>query len=133
MLQRRLAERQQPHLYPGQVPPRLMRHVRPAHIRGRPDRGEQILNQGPMQHFLPGDAEDHPPPPLDRSKLTSPYSRTRRALKTERRVQVLAHQAMLKLGSQGQKIGQLLAVPHHDGRLTLHGRDGRLTLHGRKV
>jgi hypothetical protein len=75
-----------------------------------------------MQHLFPGDAEDHPSPPLDRSKLTGPHSWTRRALEAKRRVQVFAHQAMLKLGSQGQKIGQLLAVPHHDGRLTPHGR-----------
>jgi hypothetical protein len=29
---------------------------------------------------------------------------------------------MLKLSSLGQKIGQLLAVPHHDGRLAHEGK-----------
>jgi hypothetical protein len=79
-----------------------------------------------MQHLLPGDAEDHLAPPLDRGKLTGPQPRTCRALEAERGVEVLAHQAMLQLSSLGQQIGQLLAVPHHDGRLA-HNRKVSLT------
>jgi len=117
VLQRRLAERQQPHLHPGWVAPRLMRHVGPTDIGGRSDRGQQVLNHRPVQHLLSGDAEDHLAPPLDGLKLISPQTRTRRAFEAERGVEVLAHQAMLKLGGLGQKIGQLLAVSHHDDRL----------------
>ena len=69
VLQRRLAEGEQPKLHPGRVALRLVRHVRPAHIRGRPDGGEQVLDHRPVQHLLAGDAEDHPAPPLDGLQL----------------------------------------------------------------
>ena len=122
VLQRRLAEGKQAKLHPGRVALRLVRHVRPAHIRGRPDGREQVLHHGPVQHLLAGDAEDHPAPALDRRKLIVPKTRARRALQAERGIEVLAHQAVLKLSRQAEKIGQLLAVPHHDGRLSPHGR-----------
>ena len=121
MLQRHLAEREQPHLHPGRVAPRLSRHVRPADIRGRPDRSQQVLDHGPVQHLLGGDAEDHRAPPLHGRKLISPQPRACRAFQAERGVEVLAHQAMLKLSSLGQQIGQLLAVFHYDGRLAHKG------------
>ena len=100
-----------------------------AHIRGGPDRSQQVLDHGPVQHLLSGDAEDHPAPPPDRGKLISPQSRACGALEAERGVQVLAHQAMLELSSLGQQIGQLLTVPHHDVRLAhkrkaIPGHDG---------
>ena len=117
VLQRRLAEREQPHLYPGRVAPRLMRHVRPADIGGRPDGREQVLDHGPVQHLLSGDAEDHHAPALDGLQLLVPKAGTYRAREAERGVEVLAHQAMLKLSSLRQQIGQLLAVSHHDDRL----------------
>jgi hypothetical protein len=70
-----------------------------------------------MQHLLSGDAEDNLAPPPDGIKLIRPQSGTCGAFEAEGGVEVLSHQAMLKLSSLGQKIGQLLAVPHHDGRL----------------
>ena len=75
-----------------------------------------------MQHLLPGDAEDHPAPALDGLKLILAKTGTRRALKAERGIQVLTHQAMLKLSSLAQKVGQLLAVLHHDDRFSPHRR-----------
>ena len=75
-----------------------------------------------MQHLLPGDAEDDPAPPLDRRKLILAKTGTRRAFEAKRGVEVLAHQAVLKLSGLGQKVGQLLAIPHHDDRLSPHRR-----------
>ena len=92
----------------------------PAHVRGRPDGREQVLDHGPMQHLLPGDSEDHPAPAFDGLKLILAKTGTRCALEAERGIQVLTHQAMLKLSSLAQKIGQLLTALHHNGRLCPH-------------
>ena len=130
VLQRRLAEGEQPQLYPGWVAFRLVRHVRPAHIGGRPHGGEQVLHHGPMEHLLARDGENHPAPALDGFELIAGKTGPRRALEAERGVEVLAQQAVLKLSTLAQNVGQLLAVPHHHGRLPAHARqaiasDGR--------
>ena len=122
MLQRRLAERQQPKLHPGRIAPRLVRQVRPAHIRRRPHGRKQILHHRPMQHLLTRDGQDHPAPALDGRKLIAAKTRTRRVFEAERGIQVLAHQAVLKLSTLAEEVGQLLAVLHHDGRLSRHSR-----------
>ena len=77
-----------------------------------------------MQHLLPGDGEDRQAPAFDGLQLAGPKTGTRCALEAERGVEVLAHQGMLKLSSLAQKIGQLLTVPHHNGRLSPHGEKG---------
>ena len=73
-----------------------------------------------MQHLLPGDGEDRQAPAFDGLQLAGPKTGTRCALETERGVEVLAHQGMLKLSSLAQKIGQLLTALHHNGRLSPH-------------
>jgi hypothetical protein len=73
-----------------------------------------------MQHLLPGDGEDHPAPAFDGLQLVGPKTGIRCALEAERGVEVLAHQGMLKLSSLAQKIGQLLAALHHNGRFFPH-------------
>jgi hypothetical protein len=75
-----------------------------------------------MQHLLTRDGQDHPAPALDGRKLIVSKSRAGRALEAERGIEVLAHQAVLKLSTLAQQVGQLLAVPHHDGRLSPHKR-----------
>jgi hypothetical protein len=76
-----------------------------------------------MQHLLASDGEDHPAPALDGLQLVVLKTRTRCALEAERGVQVLAHQAVFKLGRLAQKVGQLLAALHDDGRLSPHRRN----------
>jgi hypothetical protein len=73
-----------------------------------------------MQHFLPGDGENHPAPAFDGLQLTGPKTGTRCGLEAERGVEILAHQGMLKLSSLAQKIGKLLTALHHNGRLCPH-------------
>ena len=75
-----------------------------------------------MQHLLPGDGEDHPAPAFDGLQLVGPKTGTRCALEAERGVEVLAHQGMFKLSRLAQKVSQLLAVLHDDGRLSPHRR-----------
>ena len=123
MLQRRLAKGEQPKLHAGRVAPGLVWHVGPAHIRSRPDGREQVLHHRPVQHLLPGDGEDHLTPALHRIQLISAKTGTWRALETERGVQVLTHQGVLKLSRLAQQVGQLLAVPHHDRGLSPHRRN----------
>jgi hypothetical protein len=123
VLQRRLTEREQPHLHARRIALRLMRHVGPADVRGGTDGREQVLDHGPVQHLLSGDAENHSAPPLDGCKLIGPQPRACRAFEAERGVEVLAHQAMLELGRQAQQVGQLLAVSHHDDRLCPHKKN----------
>ena len=67
-----------------------------------------------------GDAQDHPAPPLDGRQLVVAQIRVRRALEAERRVEVLAHESVLELCCLAEQVGQLLAVPHDDGRLSPH-------------
>jgi hypothetical protein len=117
MLQRHLPERQQPQLHPRRVTPCLVRQVGPAHIRGRPHGREQVLHHRPMQHLLTGDGQDHLAPALYRLQLILPKTGTRRALEAERSVEILAQQAVLKLSTLAEQVGQLLAVPHHNARL----------------
>jgi len=122
VLQRRLAEGQQAKLHSGWVAPRLVRQVGPAYVWGRPDGGKQVLDYCPVQHLLAGDIEDHPPPARDGRKLIIPKARTCCALEAECGIEVLTHQAVLKLSSLAEKVGQLLATFHNDGGLSRHGR-----------
>ena len=117
VLQCRLPEGEQPELHPGRVAPRLVWHMGPAHIGGGPNGREKVLHHRPMHHLLGGDCQDHLAPALDGRQLIVAKTGTRRALETERGVEVLAHQGVLELSSLGEKIGELLAALHHDGRL----------------
>jgi hypothetical protein len=75
-----------------------------------------------MQHLFAGYVEKHPAPTLDDLKLILPKTRPHRALETERGVEVLTHHSVLKLSSLTEKIGQLLAILHQNGRLFPHGK-----------
>jgi len=75
-----------------------------------------------VQHLLAGYIEKHSSPTLDDLKLIVPKTRTCRALQAERSVEVLTHHGVLKLSSLTEKIGQLLAILHHDGRPCPHGK-----------
>jgi hypothetical protein len=75
-----------------------------------------------MQHLLSGYIEEHSAPTLDDLKLIVPKARTCCALQAERGVEVLTRHGVLKLSSLTEKIGQLLAIFHHDGRLSPHGK-----------
>jgi hypothetical protein len=77
-----------------------------------------------MQHLLAGYVEEHPAPPLDDLELILPNAWTCSALQAERGVEVFTHHGVLKLSSLTEKIGQLLAILHHDGRLSPHRKKG---------
>ena len=64
MAQGPLAEGHEGQLHPGWVALRLMRHVRPGDVRRRSHGGQQVVDEGPVQHLLGGDAEDHRTPPF---------------------------------------------------------------------
>ena len=120
MLQRRLAEWEQAKLHTGRIALRLVGKVWPAHKRRRPNGGQQILDHRPMQHLLGRDVKDHLAPTLHGRELTIAKARTRCAPQAERGVEVLAHQRVFQLGSQGEQVGQLLAPLHHHERLARH-------------
>ena len=122
MLQGGLAEGQQPELDPGWVALGLVGHVGPAHERGRAHGGEQVLDQGPVEHLLGRDAQDRRPPPLHRLELVLAQPGPGLRLEAEGGVQVLAHEPVLELGRLAEEVGELLAVLDDDLRLTVHGR-----------
>ena len=118
---RGLPEGKQAELHARRVALRLVRHVGPAHVRGRPDGHEQVLDQRPVQHLLGGDPQDHPPPSLDGHQLLLGQVLVGRGLEAERGVEVLTHDRVLELGGLAQQVGQLFAIAHDDRRF-LHGR-----------
>jgi len=75
-----------------------------------------------MQHLLARDSEEHSTPPFDDLKLILAETAICCVLQAERGIEVLAHHGVLKLGSLTQKISQLLAILHNDGRLIRHGK-----------
>ncbi len=75
-----------------------------------------------MQHFLAGDGQDYLAPALYRLQLILAKAGTRCVLEAECGVEVLAQQAVLKLSTLAQQVGQLLAVLHHNARLPHKGK-----------
>ena len=78
MLQRRLAERQQPELHPGRVALRLMRQVGPADDTGAdPTAISRFWTMAQCSISSAGDVEEHSAPALDGLELIVPETGVR--------------------------------------------------------
>src|SRR5258708_5877004 len=91
--------------------------VRPAEMRCRADRSEQVLAEGEVQHLLFRDGEDDGPPAVDRLELRRREALVRPLLHRERREEVLAEDRVLELRRLAEQIHELLAVLDDDRRL----------------
>jgi len=84
--------------------------IRPAKVRRRANRGQQVLHQREVQHLLACDAEDGPPPPQDRLEFLGGKPFSLALLEGKGREEVLAHDAVLKLRRLAQHVDQCLAM-----------------------
>src|SRR5581483_1781457 len=129
VLHGRVAEWEQPQLDTRRIALGLMGHVRPADVWRRSHGGQQVLDEGPVQHLLGRDGEDDRPPSLDGLELFSRQSRPPLGPEAEGGEEVLRHEAVLELGRLRQQIRELLAVLDNDPVLVSHrGECRRLRL-----
>ena len=115
--QRLLAERQQRQVHARRVVAGGLREVRPGQVRGGADGGQQVLHQRQVQHLLGGHVGYLLAPILDRCCFLGGQPLVLQLLQAEGRVQVLAHDAVLKLGGLAEHVDQRLAVLDHERRL----------------
>jgi hypothetical protein len=125
--QRLFAERHQGQVHARGVMAGGVGEVRPGHVRGSADGGQQVLHQRQVQHLLGGHVRDLLAPSLDGFLLVCGEALVLRLLQAEGRVQVLAHDAVLEFGGLAEHVDQRLAVLDHERglgrRQTAPGRD----------
>src|SRR5207248_11186514 len=75
---------------------RLLRKVGTTEVWGRANCGKQVAHQGEMKHLLGGNVRNDPLPALDGLELLCRDAFADVTLQTEGRIQILAHDHMLK-------------------------------------
>ena len=112
--QRLLPERQQGQVHPGGIVTGRVGKVRPGQVRRGTDRGQQVLHQRQVQHFLRGDVRDDLAPAPGGGHFFGREALALILLEGERREQVLAHDAVLQFGGLAQHVDERLAVLDHE-------------------
>ena len=112
--QRLLPERQQRQVNPGGIVAGRVGEVRPGQVRRGADRGQQVLHQRQVQHFLRGDVRDDLAPAPGGGQFFGREALALVLLEGERREQVLAHDAVLQFCGLAQHVDQRLAVLDHE-------------------
>ena len=107
--QRLLAERRQGQPDLGRVR-RALGEVVAAEAWRPPEGGQQVVDQGQVDHLLQGELVDPPLPPGHGWHLRGGQPVTGLGPQGERRVQVDAEDGMLDLGRFAQQVQQLLAA-----------------------
>ncbi len=114
VVERGVAERHQRHDDVGGKVTRAHRERGTPQVRRGADRGEQVVHQRQVQHFL----QRHPPeraaPALDRRQLGRRHALARVALQRPLRVQVRAHHRVLELRGLAQQVDEFFAILDDD-------------------
>ena len=116
-----LPERHERDLHAGREVLRRRREVRPAEVRRRADRRQQVLDEREVQHLLLRDGEDRRAPAVHRLELLGGEALIGALLHREGREEVLAEDRVLELGGLAEQVDELLAVLDDDRRLGLGG------------
>ena len=117
-----LAERHERDLHAGGEVLRRRREIRPAQVRRRADRSEEVLDEREVQHLLLRDGQDRRAPAVHGRELLGGEPLVDPLLHREGGEEVLAEDGVLELGGLAQEVDELLAILDDDRWLGL-GRD----------
>jgi hypothetical protein len=86
------------------------REVRAGQARRRPHGGQQVLDDGEVEHLLLADRQQGLPPALHRRELLRRQALVHLLLERVRRELVLEHDQVLQLGRLAERVDQRLPV-----------------------
>ena len=110
MAERGFTEGQQLDPDAGRIAVGRHREVRAGKARCCADGGEQVLDERQVEHLLLPDAQQRPPPTLDREERFLGQPLPDVPLEREGRKQVLEHDQMLELGRLPERVDERLPV-----------------------
>ena len=115
MIDRRFGKRGEPQHDIGGEAALRDRKFRPPQMRRRTGRGEDVVDQGEMQHFLQRDLAQGTAPAIDRRQFFRRDALFGAALQAPHGVEVGAHDAVLEFRRLGEEIKEFLAILDDNG------------------